>query len=219
MTGMRSIALAGVFAVAGLPAHADMVSYFLDQSNVESAFPDLGATYLRVDITDNYDASGDVRFDVTILDPRLLTGNSGIMRFGFNLAAGATPITAVNILRPANWGIATDANVDGFGNFELVTDTTAPNRVSPTLTFFISGIAGDNRFSYVELATNSDDTIPLQGSHYFAAQVVAFNAVNGITSGFFGGQTPAVVPLPASVWLLVSGLGLLARVRNRRAVG
>jgi hypothetical protein len=202
--------------VAVAPARADMVSYFLDQSNIEAAFPDDAANYLRVDVSDD---GAEVRFDVTILDSRLLTGsNSGIQKFGFNLTDGAAPITAANILVPSGWLVDTTKTIGGFGNFQFLLETTGQHRESPVLSFFVIDVAGDTPESYVGPSAWTGEAPPAQGAQFFVADVAGFDALkNCLTSGDFGGSTPAaVVPLPATVWLLLSGLGWLVPTRLRR---
>ena len=209
--------------LAAGPSHATLVSYFLDQTNIDGGdFLD-GTDYLRVDIDDG---SGDIEFTVTVLGS-LTPYTGGIDSFGFNLIgpevagftegsisvssisvdAGATTEWAVNTPPPPN-------NEDGFGLFDVVVYTNGDGeRAANTLSFTVSGLATDTVLNYFELALKNNGTAPDQGSYAFVAHVGGFeNASAG--SGYFGGST--VVPLPAAAWLLLSSLGALTVFRRRR---
>ena len=211
-----------------LPANAAMVGYFLDQTDTDDALPD-DTNYLRVDI-DAVAAEGegtDIRFTVTLLAPltSMAEAGFGIQKFGFNLAPGAAPLTAANFDGlPDGWSISENEYLDGFGEFELRLDGDESTRQQPTLQFFITGVDGDAPGDYVELSTANKT--PSQGNQFFAAYVAGFRTepINGVElarggkggvvvdSAFFGGTT--LVPLPASLWLLVSALGGLGLSRR-----
>ena len=179
------------------------MSFVLDQSNI-AGLPD-GTPYLQVDIADD---GTDIRFTVSLL-PALLSiagSNFGIQAFGFNVLNLATS-TDIDGL-PTGWSAGDDAQLDGFGEFDVAVFGTGSNRQSPTLTFFITGVDGDTPSTY---ATLSDPTAG-EGNQFFAAHVAGFDQSVGDESAWFGGTT--VVPLPASLWLLVSALGGLGLARR-----
>jgi hypothetical protein len=208
-------ALALIVFTAGT-AHAASVSYYLDQSNADPNLPD-GVNYLRVTISDatyGLDTAA-IRFDVQLLPA--LTGiagsNFGIQSFGFNTTlATATVLAAITGL-PSGWSAGSNSNQDGFGSFELVDSGTGSNRQNPTLTFYVSGIAGDTPVNYVALSSGSAG----QGNVFFAAHVAGFldqdPGSGELTSAYFGGST--VVPVPAAAWLLGSALGVFGWIRRR----
>jgi len=210
---MKQLALALVFAALGTlgtPSHASTVSYFMDQSNEDMVLPD-GVDYLRVDIAEVGD---DIRFSITIQEPlrAIATSNFGLQAFGFNVGVGSTPVNPSNNISglPDGWTARSGQQQDGFGMFELVSSGTGDDRISPTLTFFIVGIDGDRPEDYAAYSGGAAG----QGNQFFAARVAGFDAGDGVESAFFGGST--VVPLPASVWLLGSALGLLGWIRRAR---
>lgn len=201
---------AAVVAAGGFaPAHAATVSYYLDQSNENTFLPD-GTNYLKVTISDG--AGGNIDFFVETLPS--LSGNAGsnygIQSFGFNTSLSLSKSNIVGL--PAGWNVSLDKNLDGFGNFNFVEGGGGSSRTDP-VSFSITGIAGDTPMDYVELSVGTAS----QGNAFFAAHVAGFNDVDPgtgkVTSAYFGGSTP--VPLPAAVWLLGAGLGLLSGFARR----
>ncbi len=211
-------AIAGLLvslAFAGT-ASAASISYYMDQSNAEPLLPD-GVNYLQVTISDatyGLDLNA-IRFDVTLLSPltSIAGSNFGIQTFGFNTTQTVATVLAAITGLPGGWSASSNSNQDGFGKFELVNSGSGSSRQNPTLTFYISGVAGDAPIDYAALSSGNAG----QGNVMFAAHVAGFldqdPGAGELTSAYFGGST--VVPVPAAVWLLGSALGVLAAVRRR----
>ena len=226
----RRCAAALAIAVVSLSGHANaaMVSFFLDQSNV-LVLPD-GTDYLKLTIWDGSDAigkvvngytavSGDVVFEVQTLPAlsQYAQNKFGIDSFAFNTWMSLSMYTAPNFKGlPANWSIGIGGqNADGFGQFELSPGTQGASNVVDPLFFAISGITGDSAGTYQRAPTGNAG----QGNYNFASHVINFGIPGdgtNTTSAWFGGNTPAIVPLPAAGWLLLSGLGAGAVFRKRK---
>lgn len=205
--------IAGALAAAFIftsTAQAASISYYLDQSNSESTWPD-GVNYLQVTIFDSILHPGDIEFLVTPLSTLTSTAgpNFGIQKFGFNTTGAASGLVAANIIQPVGWMASQNVAFDGFGEYEVSEDTTGQYRQNP-LSFRITGIAGDTPYDYVVAGQGGT-----QGVYFFAAHVAGMTVGPG--SAYFGGSTEVteIVPVPAAAWLLMSALGCLGIVRRR----
>src|SRR5215510_7473180 len=106
----RSAAIVAAFASFALPANAAMVSYFLNQTNIDPTLAD-DVNYARVDIDD--DTPSRITFNVTLLGPltSLEATNFGIQEFAFNVL-GTNPLLDAPVgsnaqwLLPASWTAA-----------------------------------------------------------------------------------------------------------------
>jgi hypothetical protein len=222
---IRSTLQAATFlaAIVTSPAHAALVSYFLDQSNTTPPFPD-GSNYLTVTIDDQggIGANGGdsiITFTVETVASAFnpTPGSFGIQDFGFadigGFVTGDSP--SAEWILPTNWsGNEPPPNNqgDGFGRFDLMVSTSGSgNRLDPLV--FSIDVAGDSIANYIALSSNNAG----EGNVFFAAHVAGFtSSAPGVTSAWFGGST--LVPVPAAVWLFGSGLlGLVGVARRKRS--
>ena len=190
------------------PADAAMVSYFLNQTNVNPTLTD-GVDYARVDIDDN--TANRITFNITLLGSltSIAASNFGIQEFAFNVL-GTNPLsdatgTNAQWILPSDWSaeVAPPPNqADGFGRFEVSVKTQGSTRISP-LSFALIG-TGLGLGSFAELSGDPAG----EGNVFFGAHVAGFDA-SGVTSAYFGGSAAAVVPLPAALPLVLSGLATL----------
>jgi len=208
----------GLLLASATLAHGASITYTLDQTNLDPLLPD-GQSYLQVTISDaafGADANA-IRFDVTVLSAltNLADGRFGIQSFAFNTSASGDIAAAMGGL-PAGWGVEADRNMSGFGNFDFRVSGPGNNRLTPTLTFYVTGVSGDSLSDYVLASTGNASN----GNVFFAAHVAGFGDLDPssgrVTSGYFGGSTMTVVPLPASAWLFGTALGAFGWARRRR---
>jgi len=201
---IHALAAFALLAVMSMPAKAASVSYFLDQSN---DLPN-GTNYAIVTIEDG--VGGDIDFTVEVIESAFPTplSNFGMQAFFFNYDQSLN-VDMANIVDvdPASWDIREDKNAGGgFGKFEFQAMGNGSTRTS-VLTFSITGVSGDTVDSYA--IGRADDT-----DEFFAAHIAGYDdGVSGSTSGKFAGST--VVPVPAAVWLMGSGLLALAGLRRK----
>jgi len=191
-------------------ANASTISFFLNQSN---DLPD-GVNYAQVTISDSVTTLGDIDFSVELLASAFTVSgtNFGMQNFLFNTDP-ALSVEASNIVNisQSDWTISHNKNAGGgFGKYDLQLSGTGSSRTD-LLTFSITGITGDSIYSYA-----MGSLLNPAADEYFATHIAGFDMVNGVTSAKFAGST-SVVPVPASVWLFVSGLfGLIAVTRRKR---
>jgi hypothetical protein len=199
--------------VATTTGQAASLSYILDQSG---SMPD-DTGYLRVTISDGL--AGAIDFNVQLLQPLLdVSGDkSGIQKFGFNLAPGASAAAIDVTGLPDKWKALNGGRLDGFGLFDIVLKGNGSNRVDE-LNFSITGVAADVLLDYVSLSTGHvADEHALFAAKLYGLDVASFG--KGRSQALFGaGEQAAVVPAPAAAWLLASALGLLASFRRGRKV-
>jgi hypothetical protein len=200
-----------IIAAAGLsagPASAASISYFLDLSN---DLPD-GENYLQVTISDSTTVAGDIDFEIVVLGdayPEALA-NFGMQSFFFNAAEGLN-IEADNIvgIDPEEWAVSFNKSAGGgFGKYSVEVAGVGSVRTQ-SLSFSITGITGDTINSYAL----GNEFLPNGSSEFFAAHVADYDSAPQ-TGGKFGGSS--VVPIPASAWLMMSGLGFLGFMRYKQ---
>ena len=109
---------------------------------------------------------------------------------------------------PSGWSVLMGKNADGYGMFNLLPQGgNGANTAQNPLVFAITGISGDSISTYEVLSSKNAG----QGNQDFAAHVINISDPSspGTQSSWFGG-TP--VPLPATDWLLLSGVAAIALV-------
>ncbi len=199
-------AMAGLLLMGG-SAYAASVSVYLDQSNENTAFAD-GSNYLKVTISDG--ADGAIDFTVETLAPLadIAGSNYGIQSFSLNF--GDTGASLDNLVTTDGWRVSGDRNHSGYGRFDAHLAGRGNSR-QDALTFSIVGVSGDTPLDYIAMFSDGNAG---EGNQLFAAHVAGFNGPDHITSAQFGGSS--VVPLPASAWLFLSGLGFLGSMQLKK---
>jgi hypothetical protein len=204
----RTLAIAAaslIAAIAPITAGAASVSVFLNLSNESVQFPS-DTNYLKVTISEGADGAIDFLVETTDALKSIADSNFGIQSFSLNF--GDTGATAMNLALPDGWTAKKEpSNESVFGKFDVQIAGTGNSRLDP-LEFSILGIEGDTPTDY--LAELYEGRLLSSG---FAAHVAGFSLIGEkgrrLTSAQFGGNAP-VVPLPASAWFMLTGLGILA---------
>jgi hypothetical protein len=203
------------FAMLGFAAGGDaaLVSYDLGQSTV---LPD-GPAYLRVTI-DDQGAPGRINFHVSVLDPLLnFSGRDfGIDEFGFNSEFAISSSRIVGLQK--GWRYSGGERLDGFGRFDATVEAQRASARVQSLSFSVTGISMDTISSYLEPSSGH----ARNGNFFFVAHIdgLDLHDFRCIDDGYFAGSKPSAmrpVPLPASAWLLLAGLGTLAFVLRRNS--
>jgi hypothetical protein len=208
----RACALGAALLLACSPAYAASVSYLVNQSN---KLPD-GVDYLRVTLSDE-GAAGAIDVTVEALSPLLDIAEDGfgITKFAFNLAPGTAAEASDLTGLPDQWLAKDGKRVSVYGRFDIVVKD-GDGDPTPTLNFSIDGVDLDTLESYAVQSTGHAELHP-----FFVAEVERFNFAGeggAIHKALFtdSGDT-AVIPLPATAWLLGSaGVLIAGRIRRRR---
>lgn len=207
---MSGLSLGILLGLMSNTASAASASYYLDQNNIGLA----QANYLQVTISDSASVLGDIDFSVQTLSAFNALDNFGMQSFHFNFNTSALSISESNIINinPVAWDVAlSNTNVSQYGRFDISTLGDGSSRTT-SLSFTISGVAGDSINSYASILSEvKGNNMP----QLFAAHVADFSTGSAITSGYFAGSS-LVVPVPAAAWLFGSGLLALAGLINRR---
>jgi len=201
------VALSLFFSLAQV--NAASISFTLDQSN---ALPD-GVDYAQVTISDSETTVGDIDF-VIELQASVFTvsgNNFGMQDFFFNVdpMISLQADNIVDVLQPG-WKIVQGKNAGGgFGKFDFKLFGKGSSRTE-NLSFSISGITDDTIYSYALGSTLSPGA-----DEFFAMHIAGFDMIEGVSSAKFAGSSSAV-PVPAALWLFVSGLIGLAALARRK---
>ena len=208
-------------------ASAATVNYAIDKSNEASMTQ--GITYVEVIISDDLVTVGDINFYIEVNNLAfdiVDSENFGMQNFSFNYdtTSNAAGITGLNIvdLAPA-WTTSYNANAGGdWGKFELQFDGNGSSRTS-VLQFTITGIEDDTIYDYA-----IGSILNPSSGEFFATHIAGFGGYDGFSSAQFAGSSecdgicdrgldPPAVPIPASAWLMMSGLIGLVGVGRRKA--
>jgi hypothetical protein len=217
MNRFRTMAVSLVMLGIAAGAEAALVSFDLDQSN---KLPD-GKAYARVTIDDE-GLPGRINFHVSLLDTLFYATHRalGIDQFGFN---SNLPISSRNIIGlPKHWKFDDWESMGGFGRFDAAVEARRESARLSSLDFSVTGFSMDTILDYLDQSAGD----ACNGNFFFAIRVAG---PGGRESGHFKNiflagskltvPLPEPIPLPASAWLLLGGLGVpsIAFLRTRRS--
>jgi hypothetical protein len=196
---------------------AATVTYALDQSNAEPSLAD-GVSWLDVGLTAG--EGGAIDFSVSVLPALagIATGDFTLKAFAFSSQGAANVLVRSNFAGlPTGWSISFGRSVGDFGTFDVLLTRSPTAPLATALDFSVTGVANDGVADYAVLSRGR----AAQGHVYFAALVSGFSDQDPgrktLTEAWFGGSAVStVVPLPATAWLLVSGLLSVAATARRR---
>jgi len=193
-------------SLAALPAGAASVTYTLDRA----VGMDEGTALVEVILTEN--GAGGVDFAVALLGgSEALPDGAGIREFAFNIAPGSTvwwkDVTALD----DGWK-ATPREKNAFGLFDVRVKAKGPS-APDSLAFTVAPRDGGT-LSIADLTSLSIG--PASAGHaYFSAKLWGMGDMPGGRPTLAAVTDAAVVPIPATAWLLASALGMAGVVGRR----
>jgi hypothetical protein len=205
--GIAALTLA---LLAASPTNAASLVYTLDRAD---NLPD-GSGYVQVMISDGM--SGAIDFEVRLLPALdgMLRSDAGLSMFSFNVNPGSSSFWKDITGLPDNWK-ARHGSRTPFGIFDIRL-TGKHDAVTDVLRFSVVGVDGDSIQDYVSLSFGP----AREGHSFFAAKVVGMELAGNARSATFASATePTLVPLPATLWLFSSSLGIAGVFSGRRHGG
>lgn len=216
---------AGLGLAVSQVAGAAIATYDLWDSNDEGPVPD-GWTYGKVTIDDGGTNDNIFKFTVDVTsNPIFDSATTKLAKFGFNTLNNAPVVYQLGTFNPAAPAMTPQAgptNFDGFGTFDwgVGIATSGAGYQSVSFEVFVNAPLGG--FELFEVNSAPCVGMDCQSPSYFAAHIqnlLKNGQEVGQGSVWVGGgddQNRPPVPLPATVWLLASGLVGLVGVARRR---